>query len=720
MAAKLTVAERGESRERGWWLAASFAIGLAIATAGTAQAAADIAPGCRTGQAASLLASGSEAGAADGVGEGAEGDAGEASDEDEARLAVVDCGVVADDGSLAHLQIQFLELNELAVSALFKGWLTGEFAAVLGTTNAIAETPAAREMRVILDRFAEFRGPLSAGRLSFALHDRDVIEERGLEDPQRREMGHQDTAPRDLLYALAQHGAVNAGIAYLRYEIAPSPADIAALDEPDWPPGTRLWYGLQDQLHELEHRQSNISSRLQRLPAEPVDADAGAPAQADAAAAEDEGGGADDAETVADLMARKRDLLENVIAWRYLTPGDLAGFHDDQKRYRRLVADGPLAPGERLDSLPRFQEMGRTHGGDELAVPKFIDAMGYFTRGDFPADFTPVFQGLYRGSWETFFFPRRVHLRVAILVNRGAAPLSVRQLGLVQSRDVHLRKADTDGFVVEGTVALPDDGEVTLAPGERMTVPLAILLAYEPQIADMFAAQSAARHIHGTIAAHHEETAIEYHDVAQWFELLWAEPLVQKDAGSFTPPERPDLTPYVHDVAARLASIETRGGRVRMPGVDVPSIALSFTAHSEGAQCPHLYQWSEDDGRLRLVGKVLVSSDYDYDARHQRVALDRPGLRFRIAEEENEVSHIDRVRLDIRLADGREISIAPDHHTLAEADGDAVVLVAGEAIDFEFALPQGIAHSDIADATLDISGHYVRYGRLLLTQRSRP
>ena len=114
-------------------------------------------------------------------------------------------------------------------------------------------------------------------------------------------------------------------------------------------------------------------------------------------------------------------------------------------------------------------------------------------------------------------------------------------------------------------------------------------------------------------------------------------------------------------------------------------------------------------------GKVIDNASSPEKEMVQRVEF--PGLvdRFSIREEELEVSYIRSVRLEARLRDGRDVELAPREPGTNAASSLAVIL-SGEARDYAFALPEGVAPADVARSTLIVDGWYRRYSSLPLAE----
>jgi len=118
--------------------------------------------------------------------------------------------------------------------------------------------------------------------------------------------------------------------------------------------------------------------------------------------------------------------------------------------------------------------------------------------------------------------------------------------------------------------------------------------------------------------------------------------------------------------------------------------------------CPHIYAWNGE--RFEHRGEVLRDLVGPGAEKTQRTALgevlvERGQVRLRLAEEEDEVSHVDALLLEIG-----GVTVAPADPTLAAADGDHRMLARGEAVELVYAvaLPDGLA-----PAAVVATGYYV-------------
>lgn len=589
-----------------------------------------------------------------------------ASGNDRDTLKVVNCLTYNDSGQPLTLEIGSLKIDELATSALLHDWIPEELAAQLGRRRDIVRTEVYDEISRVTEMFSE-------NGVGFARADAIDLIGPGID----WSVQAGDPKYSEVLLGLTRYGAINSGIGNVRYEIAPPEEVLESLATTAWPDGAQFWFG---ETAEAYGRSVNDDGRYEG--------------------------------PLLQFALRKRDAMHNAVIWRYMRPGDLANFYEDQVLFQSKLH---LAAGKQDRTVPAsiYYDQASFRASAEFGIPRYVEAMKYFGRAEFPPDLGVVFGGIQHGSWESYFFPRHVMLELNIVKNTSDVPVEIRQFGLVRGLDVQIRRLH-ESARPEGTpsvVARDDDQTWLLEPGKWLLIPVRITLEYDGSVERALSKQAAGE-IYKSIAANDADTLFEYNSYENWFDLLWSEPLMRKRGGSFSAPHAPNIAPYVHDAELRLAYIETSRGRLWPDGFEPAS--LSFTVRTAGFQCPFLEAWNAETRQFDTLGRILVSANNDYEGRHETVDLLRPTFRFRISERELEVSYIDQVALEATTKNGRTLWLEPDGDTLKREDGVAEVLHQGEAVDFTFALPSNVSEGEIVRTSLHVRGRYDRYGKLLL------
>jgi hypothetical protein len=144
----------------------------------------------------------------------------------------------------------------------------------------------------------------------------------------------------------------------------------------------------------------------------------------------------------------------------------------------------------------------------------------------------------------------------------------------------------------------------------------------------------------------------------------------------------------------------TTGGEIKVADKDLD---ISWPCIS----CPWLYAWNGRAWEKRV--EVLVDVIGAGAEKTQRRAIGKVRViggevRLRLAEEEDEISHVDALVLEIR---GQRI--APSAGPLRAIDGTRAVMKRGDAIELRYAvaLPDGEYEADVA-----ATGYYLPLGRL--------
>ena len=131
---------------------------------------------------------------------------------------------------------------------------------------------------------------------------------------------------------------------------------------------------------------------------------------------------------------------------------------------------------------------------------------------------------------------------------------------------------------------------------------------------------------------------------------------------------------------------------------------LELSAGEGYGSCPYLYAWSEGSGEWVRYGKVIHSAIGKAGKLTEEKRLYDFTDRVRLAEEELELSHIDRVTLKVRQAGGTVSTIAPRLPALTADDDVYVRIYAGQSIDVEFDIPDWLDRGTIEETSVVISG----------------
>jgi hypothetical protein len=190
-------------------------------------------------------------------------------------------------------------------------------------------------------------------------------------------------------------------------------------------------------------------------------------------------------------------------------------------------------------------------------------------------------------------------------------------------------------------------------------------------------------------------------------------PPLQKTRESFLPPQAPKVGPYVFGPELALQGITVDGARVSL--TEESANYLELTASSGGGSCPFLYAFDETAQDWINHGKVIDQANAESKRMTQEVKLAKPAFRFRLAEQELEMSMIDRAALILKMKSGSSRVVEADDALMAQADGRERIILSGQAAEFSFRMPADVQMADIEETYLSITGYYRRYGSMQLS-----
>lgn len=306
---------------------------------------------------------------------------------------------------------------------------------------------------------------------------------------------------------------------------------------------------------------------------------------------------------------------------------------------------------------------------------------------------------------------RQMQLETAFITNISSQPMAIGSLigGLDPNGSLRVSAPPSPQSASE-----PVPGEAfTLAPGEKIAVPLRILFVQAGGHDAVFQTDylsglppinlAAAARIYQSIQSTKPGTIITVKNADDPVHAL------KKVRESFGPPSAPAAADFAWGPAIDLRGVTLNGQRVDFDR-GAPN-AFTITVVAGYGSCPYLYAFDESAKDWVRHGKVIDNANSPEKEMTQRVEF--PGLvdRFSIREEELEVSYIRSVRLEAQLRDGQNVELAP-REPGANATASLAVILSGEAQDYEFALPEGVSPADVAHSTLIIDGWYRRYSSI--------
>ncbi|MDO9384436.1 MAG: hypothetical protein Q7T86_16410 [Hyphomicrobiaceae bacterium] len=395
-----------------------------------------------------------------------------------------------------------------------------------------------------------------------------------------------------------------------------------------------------------------------------------------------------------------------ITLWRYLAADDLGRFEERWQAQQAIMRvenpDFAAAQDTNEEPIP-------TPGSGPIKL------LQYLTKDTWPDDFVVV-TGSYNGcggGYDFSYYPRQMVMDVAVIQNVSSKAITVGDLLGTQVEDTGLRPpaAPMRGVVAAGIVPIP--GAVgKLAPNERVLVPLKMTFVAPKGLASNFAGKLAdARKIYSAVEKLPPGTVIKEEPPGEQSTL-------QKTKESFRAPELPKVTPYMWGPEITLKGLNADGKRIILE--ETSANFLELTAGEGYGSCPFLYSYDDAAKTWVSHGKVIDNADDPAKEMTQDIAITAFATRFRLAEEELEMSEINRVVLNVTRKDGEALQLIPDDIRLKDKDDRYVRILAGRAINIAFSLPAGVAPADIATSKLSVTGYYRRYSSLNVVDLRKP
>lgn len=391
--------------------------------------------------------------------------------------------------------------------------------------------------------------------------------------------------------------------------------------------------------------------------------------------------------------------LSCVAIWRPARPDDLANYDQNQIVYDRMAGMEPATPEEiaAQQNDPESWQYKRK---------RYFALIDYLTAGGWPDDFLYVTArpSPCGGGLDFSLHIRQLIMDAAFIQNLTDKPLSIDGMLGAAVNGAGLRKPETG--VVSATDAI-GSGIGVLQPSATVVVPLAISFTMASSLADELRDQASAEQVFNKIQALPAGTmlALEFAE----------EPSTKKARESFAAPSLPKPAIYAFGPELRLSGLVVNGQKIVFD--QASRNFMQLTAGSGYGSCPYLYSW--DDGHDAWVrhGKVIDAANSQEKEMTETKTF--PGFRskFRLAEEELEVSYIDQVKLEVMLKGGAGMTLAPNFAAMDAQDESYATIKAGDRIEFSFALPPTVKAADVKQSTLAITGYYRPYSSLLMARQ---
>jgi len=398
-------------------------------------------------------------------------------------------------------------------------------------------------------------------------------------------------------------------------------------------------------------------------------------------------------------------LIGCTLIWRPARLADLRDYEKNRRSLEQMLGPDhpPALPPE--DSDPALGDQAERYKSDA----RYFSLAQYLSRDGWQDEFLTVTGEPDEAACGDFSFQlhiRQLLLDVAFVENISTEVISLEGLVGAAGRATALRKAEqAELSSPSGTIAV---APVKLAPGERIAIPLRILFAPAESLTKLFKDQAAARATYNRIQATPRGTIIR-----QKAQGAGGPPPLRKVRESFRPPTVPPSNLFSYGPELTLRGLVLGGQRLEFE--NAARNLMRLTAGEGYGSCPYLYAWDGESWVRR--GKVIHAANAKEKEMSQQISFPALVSRFRLREEELEVSYINRARLVLDLAGGRQIVLLPDAAALAETDGVYATIWAWETLELAFPLPDNLDPQQVVRSTLEITGYYRPYSSMLVGQR---
>jgi hypothetical protein len=351
----------------------------------------------------------------------------------------------------------------------------------------------------------------------------------------------------------------------------------------------------------------------------------------------------------------ERQIIESMCLWRFARREDLQNYTAkiralvDQVTPRHLTA-------VTYDVEKYAAFVSRTGSGDDDAKPetyfsrrwlshKAVEAMLFAGRNFWPQDFLAIYgqQQICGDGWTLTIMPREPFLQIAVLENTSKQePLPLSTIRVQETHDDGLRPPDR---VVRWAPSSQPFPPGILLPGERLVIPLRIDFRRnreEIQSIDDRYDPALSERMHAFVCSRSRPVPHEDSEGKIVF---------SKIPSAFTRPVEPkSQTAYTYGHELSLVSAVSGNAEIALRAYDPRQIFM--VAGFETGSCPFLYVRYSDDPDTLKIGRVFRLANSPARSAVYERKFDPSLEELILAEEEAEVTHIRRLTLVARAADG--------------------------------------------------------------------
>lgn len=381
------------------------------------------------------------------------------------------------------------------------------------------------------------------------------------------------------------------------------------------------------------------------------------------------------------------DLLSCVILWRYLNELDLRNY-DSDIRANELKIGAPMYVNSFTDSFGK------------KANDRYFSLIDHITAGSLPSDFlvmvssVPTQCGCGGGPSDGIHI-RNLLMHTMIIKNVSDDAITVDGL-VVGSDESSALRPYIDGQA-PSSFAMTRVNPVTISPGDTLVVPTRLDFVPSDSLSDAFGDRTAARRTYERFTGNPEE----------FIKSSCNGSTVTVKKTEFGAPTRPTPRVYSYGPAITVKGMSIGGAEVDF---DKPLSNFFGVAAGWGyGSCPFVYAMDAGEHEWVRHGKIIDNASSSAKEMTQRLELPGTVTKFKISEEELELTFLHEVRLELALVDGRTITLRPRNRLRPEGIDHYDKIKYGADREYDFDLPSDVDQANVRKSILSVTGYYLRY-----------
>jgi hypothetical protein len=382
--------------------------------------------------------------------------------------------------------------------------------------------------------------------------------------------------------------------------------------------------------------------------------------------------------------AQTENAILNTILWRYASRGDLSSYSARLAQYHKLTGE---------DTARSRQK------------PKYNELIEYVTRSGMPTNFIVLTTNLNEcglSEWADFELTGRAFLLdVMSIENDSSHTITIDDLLGKEILAPSLR-----AIISAEPPASESDriaANLVLAPGERVIIPIRIFV--RSTFTDVFSSSpnflKAAQNTYRTIRSAPPQSVFSW----SWTTDDNRSIDIRKVRESFGPPALPSAVNFSYGPELKVSGLQLNGTRMTLEGRSANF--LNMTAEQRAGSCPILYTYNASSDTWDRVGKILHDARGSIKESTHIITFGGVHSKFKLAEEELEISFIRDVKLRLELIDGSQVEILPTTDRVQSWRNKPLRM--GDELELSFLVPEGIQREQVVRSMLYVTGYYKRY-----------